>query len=57
VQGPRLPARDGRPVDVDTESAAAADALDAVADELTALADRAGVSGAVLVRQGRIAMG
>ena len=54
MQGPRLPARDGRPVDVDTESAAAADALDAVADELTALADRAGVSGAVLVRQGRM---
>jgi phosphoenolpyruvate-protein phosphotransferase (PTS system enzyme I) len=54
VQGPSLPVRDGAPVDVDAESVRAEDALGAVADELAALADRAGVSGAVLVRQARI---
>ena len=54
VQAPKLPARDGAPVDVGAESDRADDALDAVADELTALADRAGVSGAVLVRQARM---
>jgi phosphotransferase system enzyme I (PtsI) len=54
VHGPSLPARDGAPVDVEAESDRAGEALDAVADELTALADRAGVSGAVLVRQARM---
>ena len=54
VHGPSLPARDGAPVDVEAESARAGEALDVVADELAALADRAGVSGAVLVRQARI---
>jgi phosphotransferase system enzyme I (PtsI) len=54
VHGPTLPARDDVPVDVDTESARAAESLDAVADELEALADRAGASGAVLVRQARM---
>jgi phosphotransferase system enzyme I (PtsI) len=55
VHGPSLPVRDGAPVDVETESQRADAALDAVADELAALADRAGVSGgAVLVRQARI---
>jgi phosphotransferase system enzyme I (PtsI) len=55
VHGPVLPARDGAPVDVAAESARAADALDDVGGELEALAQRAGVSGAVLVRQARIA--
>ena len=54
VQAPSLPARDGAPVDVEGESERADDALAAVADELAALADRAGVSGAVLVRQARM---
>ena len=54
VHGPSLPARDERPVDVDAEGARAEDSLDAVADELSALAERAGVSGAVLVRQARL---
>jgi phosphotransferase system enzyme I (PtsI) len=55
VRGPSLPVRDGAPIDVDAESERADEALDAVADELAALADRAGVSGgAVLVRQARI---
>jgi phosphotransferase system enzyme I (PtsI) len=54
VHGPTLPARDERPVDVEDESARADDALNAVADELGALAERAGVSGAVLVRQARL---
>lgn len=55
VHGPSLPVRDGAPVDVEAESRRADEALDAVADELAALADRAGVSGgAVLVRQARI---
>jgi phosphotransferase system enzyme I (PtsI) len=54
VQGPVLPQRDGASVDVDAESTRAADALDAVGGELEALAQRAGASGAVLVRQARI---
>lgn len=54
MQAPSLPARDGAPVDVDLESDRADNALGAVADELAALADRAGVSGAVLVRQARM---
>ena len=54
VHGPSLPARDGAPVDVEAESDRADEALAAVADELAALADRAGVSGAVLVRQARM---
>ncbi|MBV9485363.1 MAG: phosphoenolpyruvate--protein phosphotransferase [Frankiaceae bacterium] len=54
VHGPVLPQRDGAPVDVETESNRAADALDAVGGELEALAQRAGASGSVLVRQARI---
>jgi phosphoenolpyruvate-protein phosphotransferase (PTS system enzyme I) len=54
VHGPVLPPRDGAPVDVAAERERAADALDAVGGELEALAQRAGVSGAVLVRQARI---
>jgi phosphotransferase system enzyme I (PtsI) len=54
VHGPVLPPRDGAPVDVAAETERAADALDAVGGELEALAQRAGVSGAVLVRQARI---
>jgi phosphotransferase system enzyme I (PtsI) len=55
VHGPKLPARDDRPVDVNAEADRAQEALDTVAGELDALAQRAGVSGAVLVRQARIA--
>ncbi|HWB67490.1 MAG TPA: putative PEP-binding protein [Mycobacteriales bacterium] len=55
VQGPVLPPRDGAPIDADTETTRAGDALDAVGDELETLAQRAGVAGAVLVRQARIA--
>jgi phosphotransferase system enzyme I (PtsI) len=54
VQGPSLPARDAGPVDADEASEKAVEALDAVAAELHTLADRAGVSGAVLVRQARM---
>src|SRR5436305_14730888 len=54
VQGPALPPRDGAPVDVDAETERAEEALEAVADELEALAQRAGASGAVLVRQARM---
>jgi phosphotransferase system enzyme I (PtsI) len=54
VHGPVLPSRDGAPVDVDAETDRAAEALDAVGGELEALAQRAGASGAVLVRQARI---
>jgi phosphoenolpyruvate-protein phosphotransferase (PTS system enzyme I) len=54
VHGPVLPARDGAPIDVAVESERAFDALDGVGGELEALAQRAGVSGAVLVRQARI---
>jgi phosphotransferase system enzyme I (PtsI) len=55
VHGPVLPPRDEGPVDVDTETDAALEALSAVADELESLAQRAGASGAVLVRQARMA--
>src|SRR3954454_20710700 len=54
VQGPRLPGRDAGPYDAETEASHAEDALDAVSGELAALADRAGASGAVLVRQARM---
>lgn len=54
VHGPVLPPRDGASVDVVEETERATDALDAVGGELEALAQRAGVSGAVLVRQARI---
>src|SRR3954451_24055165 len=54
VQGPSLPPRDGAPIDVDTETDRADEALETVADELDALAQRAGASGAVLVRQARM---
>jgi phosphotransferase system enzyme I (PtsI) len=55
VHGPTLPARDPGPIDVDAETDRALSALSTVADELSALAARAGVSGAVLVRQSRMA--
>ena len=54
VHGPALPPRDGAPIDVDAETDRAEEALEAVADELEALAQRAGASGAVLVRQARM---
>ncbi len=54
VHGPVLPPRDGAPIDIEVEADRAADALDAVGGELEALAQRAGASGAVLVRQARI---
>jgi phosphotransferase system enzyme I (PtsI) len=54
VHGPVLPPRDGASIDVARETDLAADALDAVGGELEALAQRAGASGAVLVRQARI---
>src|SRR3954449_9829143 len=54
VQGPSLPPRDGAPIDVDTETDRADEALETVADEIDALAQRAGASGAVLVRQARM---
>jgi phosphotransferase system enzyme I (PtsI) len=55
VHGPVLPPRDGAPVDVAAESVRAIGAFEAVGGELEALASRAGASGAVLVRQARIA--
>ena len=55
VHGPTLPARDGGAVDVDAALDHADEALAAVGDELATLAERAGVSGAVLVRQARMA--
>jgi phosphotransferase system enzyme I (PtsI) len=55
VHGPALPARDSGHYDVDDEQTKAGEALDAVAAELLALADKAGASGAVLVRQARMA--
>ncbi|HVV76452.1 MAG TPA: putative PEP-binding protein [Mycobacteriales bacterium] len=55
VHGPVLPPRDGAPIDVPAESARAIEAFEAVGGELEALASRAGASGAVLVRQARIA--
>jgi phosphoenolpyruvate-protein phosphotransferase (PTS system enzyme I) len=54
VHSPVLPPRDGASIDVAVETDRAFDALDAVGGELEALAQRAGVSGAVLVRQARI---
>src|SRR3954471_1911128 len=54
VQGPSLPPRDGAPIDVDTETDRADEALETVAHEIDALAQRAGASGAVLVRQARM---
>lgn len=54
VHGPVLPPRDGAAIDAETETNRAADALDSVGGELEALAQRAGASGAVLVRQARI---
>ena len=50
-----LPSRDDAAVDVGAETQRAAAALDTVGAEIEALAQRAGVSGAVLVRQARIA--
>jgi phosphotransferase system enzyme I (PtsI) len=55
VQGPVLPSRDDAAVDVGEETERAAAALDTVGAEIEALAQRAGVSGSVLVRQARIA--
>ncbi|HTR71213.1 MAG TPA: putative PEP-binding protein [Mycobacteriales bacterium] len=55
VHGPVLPPRDAAPIDTVAEADRAHDALDQVAGELAALAQRAGASGAVLVRQARIA--
>jgi phosphotransferase system enzyme I (PtsI) len=55
VQSPVLPSRDDAAVDVGVESERAAAALDTVGAEIEALAQRAGVSGSVLVRQARIA--
>jgi phosphotransferase system enzyme I (PtsI) len=55
VHGPVLPPRDGAPVDVVVEMERADEALDTVGAEIEALAARAGVSGAVLVRQARTA--
>lgn len=55
VHGPQLPAHDDVPVDVEKETELAQDALGEVANELDSLAQRAGVSGAVLVRQARMA--
>jgi len=55
VHGPQLPAHDDVPVDVEQETDLAADALAEVSGELESLAERAGVSGAVLVRQARMA--
>lgn len=54
VHGPVLPARDSAPVDAPAERERATAALDEVGGELEQLATRAGVSGAVLVRQARI---
>jgi len=55
VHGPQLPPHDDAPVDVEEETDLAADALGEVSGELESLAQRAGVSGAVLVRQARMA--
>jgi len=54
VHGPVLPAREPGPVDAADAAEQIAEALDAVGSELDALAARAGVSGAVLVRQARM---
>jgi phosphotransferase system enzyme I (PtsI) len=55
VHGPVLPPRDGAPINVEQETDRTFDAFDQVGGELEALAQRAGASGAVLVRQARIA--
>jgi phosphoenolpyruvate-protein phosphotransferase (PTS system enzyme I) len=55
VHGPVLPPRDGAPIDAPAESSRAREAFEEVGGELEALAVRAGASGAVLVRQARIA--
>jgi phosphotransferase system enzyme I (PtsI) len=55
VQGPVLPPRDGAAVDVAVETERADEALDTVGAEIETLAQRAGASGAVLVRQARTA--
>ena len=55
VHGPQLPAYDGVPIDGAAETRDAEAALGEVANELESLAQRAGVSGAVLVRQARMA--
>jgi phosphotransferase system enzyme I (PtsI) len=55
VHGPQLPPHDDVPVDADAENRDAGAALAEVAGELESLAQRAGVSGAVLVRQARMA--
>ena len=54
VHGPVLPARERTAVDPVAAAEEVAEALDAVGSELEALAARAGVSGAVLVRQARM---
>jgi phosphotransferase system enzyme I (PtsI) len=55
VHGPVLPLRDDAPIDADAEIDRALEAFDEVGGELEALAERTGASGAVLVRQARIA--
>jgi len=54
VHGPVLPAREQPPADPAAAAEQVAVALDAVGSELESLASRAGVSGAVLVRQARM---
>jgi phosphotransferase system enzyme I (PtsI) len=54
VHGPVLPARERGAVDPLAAAEQVAEALDAVGAELESLAARAGVSGAVLVRQARM---
>ena len=54
VHGPVLPARERGAVDPVAAAEQVAEALDAVGAELESLAERAGVSGAVLVRQARM---
>lgn len=54
VHGPVLPARERGPVDAVAAAEQVAEAMDAVGSELESLAARAGVSGAVLVRQARM---
>jgi len=54
VHGPVLPARERGAVDAVAAAEQVAEALDAVGAELESLAERAGVSGAVLVRQARM---
>jgi phosphoenolpyruvate-protein phosphotransferase (PTS system enzyme I) len=54
VHGPVLPAREQSPIDPAVAAEEVAVALDAVGAELESLAARAGVSGAVLVRQARM---